>query len=101
MYINVSIVQHMHAKPMFPSLNSSQKKKMDFCGHICQGRLATYLDWQVEEIYFSSHFMCMCVCVCVFEICVEKNPFIQQLSWKNIVCGWVPIQRLQNLSVLG
>jgi hypothetical protein len=88
MYINVSIVQHMHAaQPMFHHwIPHPKKKRICVCGHICQGKL-TYLDWQVEEI-FSAHFiMLLLLCVCV---CVEKNPFfIHSTAKLKKHCLWV------------
>jgi len=84
------------------SLKSSQKKiKKRICvGHICQGSLP-YLDSQVEKRDFSATLwreICVCVCVCV---CVwKKNPF-QQLSWKNMACGWVPTKTPKLVWTLG
>jgi hypothetical protein len=65
------------------------QKKMDLCGHICQGKLP-YLDWQVEEI--SLHTSCVCVCVCVWKgipssTAKLKKHCLQRLQ--NLVCTWV------------
>jgi len=106
MYINVSIVQHMHAKPMFPSLNSSQKKKNGFVwAHL--SRKASYLSrltsWR--DLFLFTLYVYVCVCVCVWNLCGKESlhstaKLKKHCLWvgaytktPKLVCTWVVLMK--------
>ncbi len=81
------------------SLNSSPKKKKDLCvwTHLSRkANLSRLTSWR--DFLCTLYYVVVVVCVCVWKRI--PSSFIQQLSWKNIVCGWVPTKTPKPVSVV-